>query len=144
MNKMFKRILVIVSFSLNAVLVLFLVFSLTGKISSVSFLAMESGGRQYTTGVCLASVPAEDADIVFGPVSFTVKTGEEAALQYSVFVDKRQLNLALQPLYDHEIVSIQQSGYGIIITGRKPGETVLQSFTEKGVLDIARITVLPE
>jgi len=144
MNAVFKRTLVIVSFAFNAVFLAFLVFSLTRNAASVSFLDMETDARPYTAGICLVSVPSQSADIVFGPVAFALKTGTEAALQFSVFVGKRQLNLALSPLYDREVVSVERSGYGVVITALKPGETALQSFTEKGVVDIARITVLPE
>jgi hypothetical protein len=81
--------------------------------------------------------------MAFGPVELTLKSGSGAALQFSLYLDKQQLNLALQPLYDHAVVSIEPSGFGLIIKALNPGETVLQTLTEQGFQDIAYITVIP-
>jgi hypothetical protein len=143
MNDLVKKALIIISVCFNIIFLLFIIFSLTRKSATISFLNLESDSDKYTTGVCIVSVPTQGADLVLGTPEFSLNVGEEAALQFSLFLERHQMNLALEQLYDHEIVSIDRSGYGLIITAIKPGETILQTMTGNGIRDIAIVSVTP-
>jgi hypothetical protein len=135
-----RKILIVFSITLNAFVVLLLVFSITRKTAFFSFFNPETDASPYLHGAFIVSVPAQGADLVFGPAEFSLKIGDEAALQFSLFRG-RQSNLAMEPLYDRSIISIERSGFGLIIRGISSGEALLQLFSPDGFNDIARITV---
>jgi hypothetical protein len=139
MNSFIKRALIIISVFLNLVLVSFIVFAVTRKTSSMSFKNLDNG----MTAACFVSVPSSNAGLTLGTPQFSLKPGEEASFQFSLFIDRRQVNLALDPLYDHDIISAELTGFGLAIKALKPGETVLQTLTGKGINNIAVITVAP-
>ena len=137
---MFKKLIFIFSILFNIIVLILLALTLTRKTASVSFLNLD-GAKRYTTAACIVSTPSDNAGMVFGPVEFSLKTGEEAALQFSLFIDGRQMNLALTALYDYSVISAEPSGYGLIIRALKSGETTMQLFTGDGIRDIAHIIV---
>ena len=137
---MLKKIVFIISIMFNFIVLVLFALTLTRKTASVSFLNLD-GAKRYTTAACMVSTPSDNANIVFGPAGFSLKTGEEAALQFSLIIDKRQMNLALTALYDHSVISAEPSGYGLVIRALKPGETTMQLFTGDGIRDIAQIIV---
>ncbi|MDR2095370.1 MAG: hypothetical protein LBP76_07605 [Treponema sp.] len=141
MNPKLKTALLSVSVCVNTLFLLLLVVSVSRKVPVVSFLDMDSSGTPYTTGSCIVSVPKAGAAMVFEPVELTLKPGDEAALQFSALIGGRQLNVAVEALYDHAVVDIEKSGYGLIIKALAPGTTTLQSFTADGIKDIAFISV---
>ena len=143
MNPFVTRALVIVSVSFNVIVILFVLFAVTRKTASLSFYNPDGDGARYTTGACFVGVPADEADLVLGTPEFSLRPGETAAIQYSLFLDRRQMNVALEPLYDHDIIVTEQTGYGLLIRARAPGETLLQTVTGKGINNIAKITVVP-
>lgn len=140
---MLKKLPMVISVVFNVLFVAFIVFSLSRNTASVSFLDLDTDTARYTTGVCAVSVPSGGDGLVFGPVAFSLRPGEQAALQFSLSVDGRPLNLVLEPLYDHDVVTLTQTGYGLLIHAQKPGTTVLQTAGEDGFNDIATITVIP-
>jgi hypothetical protein len=136
-----KKTLVAVSFILNGVFILLLLSLLILKRpAAVSFF--DPGEAGYSTGACIVSVPAEGADLVFGPPEFSLRAGGRAYVQFSVLSGGRQLNLAFEAICDRSVVSAEASGYGLIVTALRPGETALQVFAASGVRDIAIIRVL--
>ena len=137
---MIKKILIISSFSLNFIFLLISVFVLTRQLSSIAFLDLNSTEMQYTTGANIVSVP-EGSEFNFGPPEISIRIGQEAALQFSIFANGRQLNMGLEALYDRSVISVEPSGYGLIITGLGPGETIVQILTIEGFRDIAIIRV---
>jgi len=141
MNTLLKRTLFIISVSFNIIFILFILFAVTRKMSSVSFFDPSDDMVRYTTGACLVGVPSSNADLTLGTPEFSLNPGEEASIQFSIYVDKRQLNIAMEPLYEHEIISVEQTGFGLIIKALKPGETILQTLTGKGINNIAKIIV---
>jgi hypothetical protein len=137
-----KKILLAASIAGNVLLLLFVVFALFSRNSrSLAFLDMDGGNTEYASGACVVSVPREGAGITFGPAEFSLAAGSRAALQFSAFQAGSQINLYFEPLYDREIISVEQSGYGVIVTALKAGETLLQTITAEGIRDIARVTV---
>jgi hypothetical protein len=139
-----QRILIGISLFVNVLFIVFIAFSLSRDAASVSFLDLDTDTARYTSGVCVVSVPAGGDGLVFGPVSFSLKPGQKAALQFSMYLENRSLNLAIEPLYDHGIISIEPTGYGLLIHALNPGTTVLQTAGEDGFNDIATITVIHE
>ena len=136
-----KKPLFVFSIVFNIVFLLFLLFAFSRKTAAVSFLDLDSPSLRYIHSAFIVSVPAEGADIVFGPAEITLKKGTEASLQFAVLLDGRQSNIALEPLYDPAVVAVEPSGYGFIIRGIHTGEAVLQVFTPSGFRDLTRITI---
>ena len=135
---MIKKILMVVSIVLNVLVLAFLVFSLL-HVSPLSFAVFDLPGT--STAACIVSVPSGSFDLVFGPVEFSLPVGTEAALQYSMLVDRQQLNRSLDLLYDRSVVSVTQTGFGVVIRALNPGVTLLQIFTADGVRDVAMVVV---
>jgi len=144
-----KKIIFSISVFFNALffsLVLLPALS-AGKIQAVRFPAAIGKASPYLHSALILSVPAKGADVAFGPVEFLLKKGSVAALQLSVVRDSPldksayQSNLALEPLYDPSVISIEPSGYGLFITGREAGETAVQIFSGGSFRDLAHITV---
>ena len=130
----------IVSLTLNALVAAFLGFAFSSKKAFIAYEDMDTNGLRYTAAVCAASVPEGQA-AVFGPVEFTLRPGETAALQFSARINGSQLNAALDPLYDRDIVEVHPSPFGLRIKALKSGEAVLQTLTARGIRDVAVVTV---
>lgn len=149
MKQTLKTALFAASLALNALFatLALLVFLPADKAQTIGYFAMGDKAPGYLHSALILSVPAEGADVSFGPVEFLLEKGAAAALQLSVVRHgpngKRawQSNLALEPLYNPSVVSIRPSGYGLVVTGREAGETAVQIFSGGGFRDIARIVV---
>jgi len=144
MKTALKKALLAASFSLNALFaLLFLLAALSpGKIRTVRFLAADAKALPYLHSALILSVPAEGAEVNFGPAEFLLKKGSAAALQLSFVRDgSSQSNLALEPLYDPSVVSIRHSGYGLFVTGIRAGETTVQIFSGGSFRDLAHVVV---
>jgi hypothetical protein len=142
MKAVLKIILVSVSVTVNILFALFIIFAaLSDEGALLRVSDMDTALREYTSGACIVSVPGDGPAVIFGPVEFTLAPGERAALQFSALRKGTQLNVALEPLYDREIIAVEQSPFGIFVTAAGPGETILQTITADGIRDIARVTV---
>jgi len=139
-NRSMKKAFITLSALFNVLFLLLLVFALTRKTAAMAYYRMNSPDKPYVTAAFVISVPESGANIVFGQADFSLKAGTEASLQFSLYADS-QLNMVLDPLYDHDIISVEQSGYGLIIKGLTPGKTVLQTFGRSGIKNLAEITV---
>jgi hypothetical protein len=141
----FKKIVFAVSVVFNIIVIL--LFALVSISPTPLHFSFGSFSQRYLHSALILSVPADGADVNFGPVEFFLKKGSVAALQLSVIRDNPldrkpyQSNLALEPLYDPSVISIEPSGYGLFITGRQPGETSVQIFSGGSFRDIAHIVV---
>jgi hypothetical protein len=135
-----KNALMTLSVICNAFFLLLLVLAIARKTAFLSYYRMGSPDDPCVTAAFVISVPAAAASVVFGPADFSLKAGTEAALQFSTYKDS-QLNMAMDPLYDREIISVEHSGYGLVIKGLAPGKTALQTFGGAGIKTIAEITV---
>jgi hypothetical protein len=141
MNPFVKKSLIAVSVSFNVIFSLFIFFAVTRKTSSLAFYSPGSGEGQYASASCIVSVPSLNADLLLGAPEFSLMPGETAFLQFSLFFRRRQIDLALEPLYDRAVVSVERTGYGIAINALSPGETVLQTITGEGIKNIAVVKV---
>ena len=135
---MVKKVIFIISIVFN---VLFLLLFLTGLTGVTSSFALLDYGSEYLNSAYIVSVPVDSSDVTFGPVEITVKAGSPVYLQFAVLRDGTQSNLAMDPLYDHRVVSVTQSGFGLVITGLNQGEALIQLFSPSGFKDIAHVTV---
>jgi hypothetical protein len=141
MRKFFV-VLCAVSLALNAVFLALVVFAaVADKPKSFVFYPLDRGAPGVTTA-CIVSLPPENADIAFGAAAITLRVGDACSLQYSLFRDGSQLNIAFDPLYDHDLVSVERTGIGITVRAIAPGKCLLQSVTGEGITNIAIITVI--
>ena len=136
------KILFIFSGALNVSFIVFLIFASSQKTSSISFLNMDSDNVSYTTAAAVMSIPSLNADAVFGPLEITLQRGDRAAIQFSAIAHNNQANWVFNTLYDHSIISVEMSGFGIIIKALQPGETSMQTVFDTGIVDIANIKVI--
>ena len=132
-----KKAIFILSLVFNILFALVSAFVLTRQVASFSFV-------KYVPGIhsaFIVSAPAAGANLSFGPAEFSLGVGSQASIQFAVIWDGRQSNLAIEPLYDRAVVSVEQTGFGLLITGISPGEAVLQIFSPDGFKTIARVYV---
>ena len=149
MKKLLKKIIVIISFVFNVLFILFSAFVLfnVGNSQSVSYFYIGGKSQHYIHNNFVVSVPFENSDVEYGPVYITLKKGDIAALQFATIINNQdtrhsqQSNLALEPMYDPNVVSIDTSGFGLLVKGIKEGETSLQVFSGGGFRDIAYVLV---
>jgi hypothetical protein len=135
-----KKVLFAVSLTVNAIFALLIALALGAKpktLSSLSFYRPE----ESVSAACVISLPGQNASFSFGTAEIILPKGAACSLQYSLFLDGGQLNIAGDPLYDHEIVSVERSGFGIVIRALAGGHCLLQSVTGEGIKNLALITV---
>jgi len=138
-----KRIFFIASFIFNILFLFLLVLAVSGsgKTSSLFVFNPESPSVPYLQSAFIVSVPENDSNLLFGPAEVSLKQGNEAALQFSFLREGRQSNMAIEPLYDHTVISVEPTGFGITVRGVSPGESVVQVFSQGSFRDIAHIIV---
>jgi hypothetical protein len=136
-KKGLKTVLLAVSITANVLFSLLLLPALFLKTSSVSFRTPPDG---HMAGAAVVTAP-QSGGIVFSPVEITLKKGETAAYQFSVYSGGRQANWLVNPLYDHAVVSAVPDGYGISITALSAGETAVQTLAEDGIRDVLLVKV---
>lgn len=125
------------SLFLNGLFVLLLVLASFSKTSSFLFLDLED----YTAAAAVISVPRSSSASV-ELITLGLKPGEKAHIQFSVISGrKKQANLLFTPLYDPNVVSVSQTGFGLEITALREGTALVQTLTNDGIRDVARITV---
>jgi hypothetical protein len=132
-----KSLLFAFSLFFNGVFALLLVLA---PLSKTSFFSFSGPGREYAAAAAIISFPPGRA-AAFGAIEISLKRGEKAFLQFSVLSNKRQADLLINSLYDHEIISASPYGRGVIIEALAGGSTLMQAFTNEGIKDIALVTV---
>jgi hypothetical protein len=135
--KLIKTVLFGISLFFNFVFIFLLFMSSLSKTSQFSYYYPDKG---YITAAAVASVPG-NASASFGVIEINIKPGETAFIQFSVVSSGKQGNLLVNALYDPDIISVAQTGYGIVITARSEGSTLMQTFTNDGIKNLAHITV---
>jgi hypothetical protein len=134
-------IVLVLSLVVNGLFVALFALALNAKTAALSFMNLDAPEEPFVTSAVVVSFPARSGPVVFGPVDISLKQGEHAALQFSAVVDKRQSNFIVTALYDHSVIQITETGFGVLLTAVNTGETVLQILSENGFRDIAVITV---
>jgi hypothetical protein len=132
-----KTLLFAASLFFNGVFILLLILASLSKTSHFSFF--EPGGG-YASAAAVVSFPRGES-AAFGVIEVSLKRGEKAFLQFSVFSDGRQANLLINSLYDHDVISVSHTGYGILIEALSEGSTLMQAFTNEGIKDVAFVAV---
>jgi len=141
MHKM-KTIVLIVSLVVNGLFIL-LFFSASASTKNSSPLYYHTPPDEFLTAAAIASFPP-GREAVFNQVDVTLKKGEKAFFQMVIISDKKQGSLVLSPLYDPDIATVTQTGFGLEITARAPGTTLMQALTNDGIKNIILVTVLDE
>jgi len=132
-----KSLVLVISLIINTFFILFFIISI---ISKNSLLSIYTPDDNYVTACAVVSAPVSSA-IVFDLIEITLKPEEKAFLQFSVISEKKQVNFLITALYDNDIISVTQNGYGIGITALREGVTVMQTLSNDGIKDVALITV---
>ena len=133
-----KTLVLGVSLFLNAAFIVMLIIGSVFSVSSISFSSVQDDN--YITAAAIVSFP-EDGSAVFNAVEILISPNEEAFLQFSVHKNNNQSNLHINTLYDTSVISVTHTGFGIKILALSEGSTLMQSFTNEGINDIALITV---
>jgi hypothetical protein len=134
--------LFVVSLAGNAVFLALIIFAaVADRPKSFTFFPLDRGGAPGVTAACIVSLPPENADVAFGAAAISLRVGGACSLQYSLFRDGSQLNIAFDPLYDHDLVSVERSGIGITVRALAAGKCLLQSVTGEGITTIAVVTI---
>ena len=142
LKKIAKNLALFISVMLNVVVFLSFILFSKMKATTLEYFLVGVFTKNCIHSAFVVSVPEDSADVAFGPAEFSLKRGSQAALQFSfIYSNRRQANLSLEPLYDPAVISCSPSGYGLIVTGREKGETILQIFQGGSFRDIARILV---
>jgi len=134
-----KTLVLIVSLTLNALVIFALVAAAASKSSaaSLSFPVPQDG---YAAAAAVVIYPASAA-LIFNPVEIALKPTQKAFLQYSVVSGGRQTNVFVSALYDPQIIAIEYDEPGISITALREGETIMQYIANDGIKNLAHITV---
>jgi len=139
-KSLFFTVSFVVSLLVNLVFILLLILSGFSKTSSVSFFKPEG----YVTAAAVISVP-ETRSASVDMMSLNLKPGDAAYLQFSIFSGAKkqgkQGNLVFTPLYDPNVVSVSQTGFGLEITALKEGSALIQTLANDGIKDVALVTV---
>jgi hypothetical protein len=135
-----KNIILIISIALNVLFCAFLGLALTVKSASLSVYNLDERDNPRLTAAVAVNAPTSQT-VVFNAVEITLKKGEQAALQFSALTRGRQTNWLITTLYDHEVIAVEPTGYGVIITALREGRTVMQTLSEDGFKDVALVTV---
>jgi len=130
---LFKKILFAVSVVFNIIFILGIIFVAQASIAAFNFFDIASGGERYTHSAFILSVPQANSNLVFGPAEFQLRLGGEAAIQFATIYDGVQSNVAMEVLFDHSVVSVQNTPFGLLVAGISQGETVLQIFSPSGI-----------
>ena len=143
MDQRIKKIIFIVSIIINVIFIVLLIllfaFTLNSKnTGSVSFF--HPNGEILYTSVSLVSTHS-NLEIIFNPLEINLNIGEYIYYQLSTIVERNQLNYLITPLYDHKIIKVNPTGYGIQITAISTGDTVMQVLTGDGIKDLIIVTV---
>lgn len=133
----FKSLLLGLSLFINGFFILLLIISGFSKTSSFSFFNQDN----YITAAAVVSVPkTQSASVEL--IDINLSPGENAYLQFSIISgQKKQGNLLFTPLYDPNIVSVNQTGFGLEITALRTGSTLIQTLSNDGIKDVAHITI---
>jgi len=130
--------LFVFSLILNSIFISMFIMAALSKSSSLYYQSVQD---DYTTAAAVISLPVK-SEAAFELITIALKPSEKAYLQFSfVSSGKRQANLLINSLYDPEIVSITQTGYGIEIHALHEGETLMQTVTNDGIKNVALIRV---
>jgi hypothetical protein len=140
MQNKISKIFFALSVLLNALFFAFLFFALGKNVASFAFYDAGKEGGDYTSAAAIVSVP-RSGSVIFGPLEITLAKGAQAAVQFSLIAEKNQMNIVNESLYDRKIIDVEKTGYGILIHGRSPGETVMQIISDDGIKDFAKIIV---
>jgi len=132
-----KSLLLGLSLVFNGIFVLLIILSGFSKTSTFSFLNKDN----YITAAAVVSVPETQTASVES-ITINIKPGDKAYLQFSVISSqKKQGNFLFNALYDPNVISVAQTGFGLEITALNEGSTLMQTLANDGFKDIARINV---
>jgi hypothetical protein len=143
MSRRIKRIIFSVSVTVNVLFLVLFALALSGRPpEAFSFYQIQDETEPYASSALVVSAPARPDTVSFNPVELTLQPGEQASLQLSALFEGRQANWLLNALYDHDMIRIEKTGFGIVITALVPGVSSLQLVGDSGITDFAVVNVI--
>jgi hypothetical protein len=139
MSSKLKTVVLTVSLACNGLAVAFLAVTALSN-PDMSLFSFPAAGEGYAASAAIAVLPAS-CGLVFNPLEIALRPSQEAFLQYSVLISRRQSNIFVNALYDPRIISVGHTGSGIAITALREGETLMQYISNDGIKDLCRVTV---
>jgi hypothetical protein len=139
-TKPFFTVLMVVSVAFNVFFIGVVFISTVLSKSYTARLSFPAPEEGYLVAATITSIPTA-SPLVFNSVEIDLRPKQKAFIQYSVFAAKNQNNLLINALYDPEIIAVSQTSFGIEITALREGETLMQTITNRGIVDIALITI---
>jgi len=132
-----KTVIFVFSLALNGLFILLFVFASLSNNSTVMFSLPP---QDFTTAAMITSFPRAAAATI-NRIDIDMARGDKFILQYSFINNRRQSNLLIHALFDPNIISVVQTGFGIEITAVRQGQTLMQMVTNDGIRDLALVTV---
>jgi len=132
-----KSVIFIVSLIFNFIFIFLLFLASFSKYADISYYYPDD---DLFSAAAIVSFP-KDGSAVFELIEISLKPRQTAHLQYSVISSGKQSNLLLNALYDPDIISVKNTGYGIEIKALNEGVTLMQTLTNNGIRDIALIII---
>jgi hypothetical protein len=132
-----KSLLFGLSLFLNAVFILLVILAGFSKTSTFSFFRPDG----YLTAAAVVSVPKTQSSAV-ELITINISPREKAYLQFSVVSGQgKQGNMLFNALYDPNVISVVQTGFGMEITALREGSVLIQTLTNDGIKNIAQVNV---
>jgi len=130
-------IILIVSVMVNGLFILLLYSASFSEDSSLFYHTPPPG---CMTAAAIVSFPS-GRQAVFNQVDVFLRKGEKAFFQMVAISGKQQGSLIISPIYDPDIAAVAQTAFGLEITARNPGSTLLQALTNDGIKNVLLVTV---
>jgi hypothetical protein len=125
------------SLVINLLFALLFVLAVSARTGSFMFSPLD---KDSVDAAQIVSV-MPGSGVVFNGVDVTLEKGKKAVLQFSNRFNGAQSNYRLDTLYDHAVISVEPGAYGVVITALARGETTMQTVSNEGIVNIARVTV---
>ena len=135
------RTIFIVSVTLNIVFILIVSVLLFVSRNMKSITFYELTGSPYIHSAFIVGVPEGREPPIFTAVGIFLRRGDIATVQLSSFRSQRQTNQVIEGMFDHSVIAVEPTGYGIKIKALNPGETAIQVFSGFAFRDIIKVFV---
>jgi len=133
----FKSLILVLSLVLNGIFVLLIIMSGFSKTSTFSFFNQDN----FISAAAVVSVPkTQTASVEL--ININIRPDDKAYLQFSVISGQnRQANMLFNALYDPNVISVIQTGFGLEITALREGSTLIQTLANDGIKNVAMVTI---
>jgi hypothetical protein len=134
--------LFVVSLVFNVLALVVLVSAARVRARYISYNERSGSDNDYITSAAVVTMPHDGkSETSFGVIELDLVAGSKAHLQYSVMQGLQQSNWQLRYLYDYEVINIEYTLSGVLISAKAEGEASLQIVTQEGIKNVALVRV---